>query len=305
MPNAAEINRIMSEECQYVHSQGDDNWWIPSGRVFYSPSPSDGSPEELQYALAQFFLPHRFRDQFYTDTFNTESWVQYEKFCLLALESVDTYGNRLTAGERDADPAKPLVRNGVDYRLLMTTLIMDSNDNLTLFTYGILGMVAGLAIQGKPNQIFRDSLTGFKSDLSETEIATYLADLVAQGQSVLGNATTRTVYDIWAYYRTNSQPQTSPVVAASIFRETHVSDLSGGAGSRILQALAYSDGSGRVIQNKRHIDPGPVPQRDPSTGEVKLGRDRQPVITDQSVNKNIIQHNSPPVFKMNEDCLNF
>ncbi|KAL4767105.1 hypothetical protein BDW60DRAFT_200755 [Aspergillus nidulans var. acristatus] len=284
IPNAAELDRIMSEECKYVHSQGDDNWWIPSGRVFYSPNPSDGPAEELQYAQAHFFLPHRFRDQFYTDTSNTESSVRYDNYCLLALESVDTYGNRLTAGERDADPSNPLVRNGVDYRLLITTLIMDPNENLTLFSYEILGMVAGVTVQGKPNQNVGDSLNGFNSDLSEAEIAAYFADPIAQGESVLANATSRIVYDIWAYYRTMSQDQPSPAVAASIFRETHVSDLSRGAESRILQTLAYSDGSGRVIQNKRHVDPVLVPQRDPATGEVKLGPDGQPVMTDQTVN---------------------
>jgi hypothetical protein len=45
----------------YVHFlEGDLNWWIPSGKVFYSKDPS----LELEFAKAHFFLPYRFEDPF-------------------------------------------------------------------------------------------------------------------------------------------------------------------------------------------------------------------------------------------------
>ena len=39
-------------------------WWLPSGRVFYSPEDSDDPNAELAYARRHFFLPCRFRDPF-------------------------------------------------------------------------------------------------------------------------------------------------------------------------------------------------------------------------------------------------
>ena len=46
--------------------------------------------------------------------------------------------------------------------------------------------------------------------------------------------------------------------------------------------FAYSDGFGRVIQQKVQAEPGPVPQRD-ATGQVIVDADRQPVMTDDDV----------------------
>src|SRR6266542_2651700 len=38
---------MLTDECRYVHSEGDANWWVPSGRMFFSPDPDDGPAEEL------------------------------------------------------------------------------------------------------------------------------------------------------------------------------------------------------------------------------------------------------------------
>src|SRR5262249_49792364 len=35
------------EDGGYVHSEGDANWWIPSGQIFYSPSGDDSAAQEL------------------------------------------------------------------------------------------------------------------------------------------------------------------------------------------------------------------------------------------------------------------
>jgi hypothetical protein len=45
----------------YVDLDGDTNWWIPSGRIFFSPGSADTSAQELAYARQHFFLPHRYR----------------------------------------------------------------------------------------------------------------------------------------------------------------------------------------------------------------------------------------------------
>ena len=101
---------MLEDEGRYVHSEGDANWWIPSGRIFYSPDPADTPPQELAYARQHFFLPHRYRDPFHTDAVSTESFVTYDAYDLLVQETRDALGNRVTVGERNVDPTQPLVR---------------------------------------------------------------------------------------------------------------------------------------------------------------------------------------------------
>ena len=52
----------MMAEGGYVHSQGDAQWWIPSGRAFFSAGATDDAAAELTAARQHFFLPRRFRD---------------------------------------------------------------------------------------------------------------------------------------------------------------------------------------------------------------------------------------------------
>jgi Insecticide toxin TcdB middle/C-terminal region len=61
---AAAMNSLLTDEGKYVHSEGDANWWIPSGRMFYSPGTNDTAAQELVQARTHFFLPHRYRDPF-------------------------------------------------------------------------------------------------------------------------------------------------------------------------------------------------------------------------------------------------
>ena len=49
------VNDAMLIEAGYVHSEGDANWWVPSGRAFYSPGTGDTPAQELAYARQHFF----------------------------------------------------------------------------------------------------------------------------------------------------------------------------------------------------------------------------------------------------------
>ena len=44
----------------YVDLDGNDHWWIPSGRVFLSPNSNDTAAQELACARQHFFLPQRY-----------------------------------------------------------------------------------------------------------------------------------------------------------------------------------------------------------------------------------------------------
>ena len=82
---------------------------------------------------------------------STERIVSYDAYDLLVEETRDALGNRVTAGERDADPTQPLVR-GHDYRVLQPALVMDPNRNRAAVAFDALGMVVGTAVMGKPEE---------------------------------------------------------------------------------------------------------------------------------------------------------
>ena len=69
---------MLATDGGYVHSEGDANWWIPSGRVFYSPNVTDTPAQELAFAQQHFFLPHRSRDPF-----GNTAFVSYDPYDLL------------------------------------------------------------------------------------------------------------------------------------------------------------------------------------------------------------------------------
>ena len=69
------VDAMLADEGGYVHSEGDTNWWIPSGHMFYSPVTGHSAAQELFHARTHFFQPHRFRDPFHTNLISTEAIV--------------------------------------------------------------------------------------------------------------------------------------------------------------------------------------------------------------------------------------
>ncbi|WP_261561638.1 SpvB/TcaC N-terminal domain-containing protein [Frankia tisae] len=271
---------VLADQGRYAHTEGDANWWIPSGQIFYSSVPGDTPAQELAYARQHFFLSHRFRDPFHTEAVSTESVVTYDAYDLLVEETLDALGNRVSAGERDASPEQRLVRRAQDYRVLQPELVMDANRNRSSVVFDALGMVTGTAVMGKPAPaaVEGDALDGFVSDLTQAEIDRFLAEPRGPvAAMLLAGATTRVIYDLTAYWREPDPAKKPPAVAATVARETHLSDVPAGQQSKIQMSLSYSDGFGREIQKKIQAEPGPVPQRDGSGGIV-LGPDGHPVM---------------------------
>jgi len=258
----------------YVDLDGDGRWWIPSGRTFYSPNSGDTPAQELAAARAHFFLPRRFRDPFGHDT-----RVTYDAYDLLLLETEDALGNRVTVGERNA--SGNIIRRTNDYRVLQPRLVSDPNRNRSAVAFDALGMVVGTAVMGKPEETLGDSLTGFVTDLDETTILAHLQNPLANPHGILQQATSRLVYDLFAYHRTKNTPNPQPAVVYTLARETHQSDLNGQQ-TKIQHSFSYSDGFGREIQKKIQAEPGPVPQRD-GNGKIIVGADGQPAMTPNDV----------------------
>jgi hypothetical protein len=228
---------ILGNECGYVDLNGDGHWWIPSGRLFYAPDAGDDAAAELAYAREHFFLPHRF-----ADPFGNITTVIYDRHDLEVVETRDPIGNT--------------TKSQHDYRVLAPRLITDMNGNRSEVAFDALGMVAGTAVMGKEGQNEGDSLEGFVADLSESTLLAHIRDRLGDPHRVLGKATTRIIYDLFAFERTRTQSQPEPAVVYLLARETHVSDLAAGQQTKVQHSFSYSDGFGREVQKKIQAEPG-------------------------------------------------
>lgn len=240
----------------YVDLDGNGQWWLPSGRSFFSSGPEDTPATELAEARKHFFLPRRSRDPF-----GQHAFVDYDNHNLLMAETSDALSNRVTVE----------VNN---YRALQPELVSDPNRNRTAVAFDALGMVVGTAVMGKPTSapLEGDSLTGFEADLNDPDLIQFLTTPVEAGpdpkrsqasaisRSLLAGATTRIVYDLHRFRESQqANPKDpskwQPTVAATIARETHVSEEKG-TPSRLQVSFGYSDGFGREIQKKIQAEPG-------------------------------------------------
>ncbi|MBE8989895.1 SpvB/TcaC N-terminal domain-containing protein [Nostoc sp. LEGE 12450] len=224
----------------YLHSEGDSNWWIPSGRVFHHPEPGVSSAQELAFAQAHFFLPHRFEDPF-----NNVTTVEYDRYDLMVTTTRDAIGNEVKAEH--------------DYRVMQPRVAIDPNQNRAQVAFDVLGMVAGAAVLGKVEageSESGDSLQEFIADLSDEQVQGFLQQPRATAKQLLGNATTRTIYDLHRF-----QNSGQPVFAATIAREQHVNSANG-MESPVQVTFSYSDGFGREVQTKVQAEPGNAPQRE-------------------------------------------
>lgn len=242
------INSLAADRGGYVDLDDDHHWWLPSGRTFLSPNYGDDAAHELGYARDHFFLPLRYRDPFHTEDVKTESTIELDGHDLLMVETRDALGNRVTVEAND-------------YRVLQARLVSDPNGNQTEVAFDTLGMVVGTAVMGKPTDNPRqgDLLdTSFQPDTTQWVNAFIerpretspdpnesIAVATRAAHDLLANATTRIVYDLERFMRLREPP-----FAATIARETHVSDLPTGERSKLQISFSYSDGFGREVQKK-------------------------------------------------------
>lgn len=195
----------------------DNLWWAPSGRTIPDPS--------------KFYLPVEA-----IDPFGQHHLLRYDSYALLALETEDPLGNRVTAGLRDVTGT--ITQNGNDYRVLAPVLMTDPNRNRSAVALDTLGMVVKTAMMGK--------------------------DGAGEGDT-LADPTTRLVYDLHAWTNTGK-----PAVVHTFTREKH------GAGNpRFQETFCYSDGSGREVMTKVQAEPGPVPVID-ADGHIVRDEDGSP-----------------------------
>ncbi|MBI4488140.1 MAG: toxin [Deltaproteobacteria bacterium] len=233
----------------YGDPDGDGHWWIPSGRVFYSPDADDTAAQELAEAQSNFFVARRYQNPFGNNTtidYDSPADPNAPPYDLLVTRTLDPLGNEVRAEN--------------DYRVLQPTLVTDPNGNQSDVTFDALGLVVGTAVMGKPGQNVGDLLDDdFQTDLTQEEITEFFDAIDPHdfAPALLGNASTRILYDIDRFRRLGEPP-----FAATLARETHFFDP-GGAQRKIQVSFSYSDGFGREIQKKIQAEPGPVVENGP------------------------------------------
>ena len=242
----------------YVNSQGDTNWWIPSGKIIYSPVPQNPPNPLFQNAIvaaANFFLPQAHRDPF-----GQYDWLTYDSYNVLLRQTQDALGNIVVAQN--------------DYRVLQPSEITDPNGNHTAAVFDALGMLVGTAVKGKVTATNSsesgDSFASFIVDLSPADIDGFMNNTtpLTLASGLLGTATTRIIYDLHRFSDTQTAnpgdpTQWKPVFAAIFVRETHVADLTPAQTSKVQVSFSYSDGLGREIQKKAQAEPGALDLTDP------------------------------------------
>ena len=129
----SDLDSVLANEGKYVHSAGDTNWWVPTGRIFYSMDASDDAEKEQKSAREHFFLPYRFSDPFGNTTI-----VEYDDYKLLT--------------EKTSDPIGNVVRAQNDYRVLQPWQMTDPNDNRSAIAFDEIGLVIATAVMGKENE---------------------------------------------------------------------------------------------------------------------------------------------------------
>lgn len=263
--SSSEVDNVLGVEGGYVHSEGDAGWWIPSGNVFYSPTTNYSAASELAFARSHFFLAHRFRDPFGNEVFVTydgDATMPSQNHNLLLVETKDALGNVVTVRTQD-DNGNLALRN--DYRVLRPYWVTDPNGNRAQVSFDALGMVVATASMGKPGENKGDNFSSFETDLTQTKIDALRDsnDPHALAAALLKNASTRIIYDVHRFSSSKkAHPEDSsqwePSYAATLTRETHVSDPLPPQGLKIQISFSYSDGFGREIQKKIQAEPGEV-----------------------------------------------
>jgi RHS repeat-associated protein len=229
----ARVTDAMLTEGGYVRLAGQNDWWIPSGRVFFSGGDADTPVQELAAARAHFFKIRRS-----IDPFGAVSRIEYDKYDLIPQSATDPVGNVTT--------------DVIDYRVLQPRRVIDSNGNFTEVGFDCLGQITGTAVGGSAGE--GDTLTEFNADLTEAQIQAVRADPLGAPATLLAKATARYVYDRLAFCRTRANPAPDPPLTYTLTRETHVSDLNGRT-TGFRHVFLYADGFGREVQKKLQAKP--------------------------------------------------
>ena len=208
---------LLEAEGKYYLSEG--YWWNPGLTLYYYSQPGS------------FYMPWKS-----VDPFGGITTLGYDRYWLQPVRE-----SQLVSGT-ETIPEENITNAVIDYYTLQPKQISDINNIIAQALYDPLGFTIVTSIH---------KLVGTES-VGDGNLADYqqrpyptLKDVVERPQYYLEQATSYFYYDLFAWMRASH-----PASSASLFRETHVSDLNPGEESRIRIQVVYSDGFGREIEAK-------------------------------------------------------
>jgi RHS repeat-associated protein len=223
--------QTLTEHGGYTTLPGYEGLWATDGTTSFHSEPSASPADELLAARESFFLP-----RLSTDPFGNSSLVEYDKYSLRAIKSVDSIGNTTTSE--------------IDYRILSPWASIDANQNRTEVAFDALGLVVAIAKREKESS--DDNLGGIQRNLTDAQIQAYMTNPKSQSVSLLQEATERYVYDYHGYQ--NNGPS-SPSCFSTLQREVH--GPNGANANTIGISLTYNDALGRTVQSKANAEAAP------------------------------------------------
>lgn len=237
-------NKVSDElltEGQFIHMEGDQNWWGRSGSAQYT-----GQNESVEHAQKRFYQPIG-----YLHPSGASTKLEYhEDHFLLVEKTEDVLGNTWTVEK-------------FNLRSLAPQRMRDLNGNLSEVLIDELGFVKAHAVFGKGKQA--DDLDGLETYTDDEEATLIQAffqsqdsiQLAALGHQLLQHSTSRFLYDVDSFSKYGR-----PAVVSTIKRENHFRQINGQINpkSKIQIAFEYSNGSGEVIMKKAQAKPGKARQ---------------------------------------------
>ncbi|KAF3941520.1 hypothetical protein ABW19_dt0202067 [Dactylella cylindrospora] len=225
-------------ESGYVDLLNNGNYWLASGRQFYSISSNPAA--ELLQAKQTFFLPVR-----YVDPLGRATIVEYDAADKIRpTKSTDALGNQITAK--------------LDYRVMAYKSVTDVNGNSSEVRHDELNRVIATVRSGKEGE--GDSFARFQKYPTQALLDNFYEDPQGSAaQDLLGSSSSRCIYNT----------STIPIHCYTISRETHESDLSQGSQTEVRVHVSHSDGFGREIQTVVQCEPSTINEGDPGTPNKK------------------------------------
>ncbi|KAL9470800.1 hypothetical protein ACSS6W_008741 [Trichoderma asperelloides] len=222
----------------YADLDDDGCWWAVSGRaLFQQPSQSDvPSRSELMLARSSFYTPTVMED-----AFKNVSSIALDTYWLMAESSTDAMGN--------------IMHFKNDYRVLQPIKITDANQVSRQLVYDELSNSITTALNGpRGNELDCDSLDGFVTSVSDSEIAAVLSDPSGDAtRRLLGNSSSRTLVCLDQFSKSQLQKindsdqetKITPSFSISISRDLSYRRSSS---PKLMVVVSHLDGGGNVVQ---------------------------------------------------------
>jgi RHS repeat-associated protein len=222
------VDKTLLEEGKFCNLDGDQNWWIRSGKIQFD--------NNIAVTKSNFYQPTT-----YIDSFGTQTSVVLDEYKLFP---------KSTKQGKDTIVLETSIEK-FNYHYLVPEVIKDANDNLSEAKYDALGMLVGTALKGKAADA-DDLDNGFEADLTQDQINAFFKNPIGIGPDLLKNATSRLVYDF------EISRSKVCIKVGTIVRETHVRNSDGTLNpfSKFQYSFEYTDGMGKSVLKKVQAEQG-------------------------------------------------